>query len=125
MEGVLIEITNPNVVFERLTDQSIWRKLKLPEKIAVEKIAKVKLKPAKKEYKKYTDRQREDLIDRTIESALATWFVRELGIKPHVAQRWWKMYREAEEEPYKRFSISSGPQSSCIDDHHEFLRNLK
>lgn len=61
MEGVLTEITNPTVVLERLTDQSTWRKLKPPEKIAVERIAKVMLiKPAKKEYRKYSDRQRKD-----------------------------------------------------------------
>ncbi|KAI7902741.1 uncharacterized protein BX663DRAFT_510342, partial [Cokeromyces recurvatus] len=67
MEGVLTEITNPNVVLERLTHQSTWRKLKPPEKIAVEKIAKVILiKSAKKEYRKYRDRQRKEFIDRMI-----------------------------------------------------------
>ncbi|KAI7907389.1 uncharacterized protein BX663DRAFT_495743 [Cokeromyces recurvatus] len=64
MESVLTEITNPNMVLERLTHQSTWRKLKLPERIAVEKIAKVMLiKSAKKEYRKYRDRQRDRMID--------------------------------------------------------------
>ncbi|KAI7899737.1 uncharacterized protein BX663DRAFT_520264, partial [Cokeromyces recurvatus] len=63
-----------------LTDQSTWRRLKPPKKIAVENIVK------------YRDRQRDDFIDRMIESAqergLATRFARELGIEPCVAQGW-------------------------------------
>ncbi|KAI7902742.1 uncharacterized protein BX663DRAFT_435005, partial [Cokeromyces recurvatus] len=58
------------------------------------------------------------------ERGLATRFARELGIEPCMAQRWWKMYRETEEVPYKKSSISSGPQSSFTDDHNDFLRNL-
>lgn len=43
-------------------------------------------------YKNYSDRQREDFINRMIESAqqrvLATKFAKELGIEPRVAQKW-------------------------------------
>ncbi|KAI7902443.1 uncharacterized protein BX663DRAFT_561541 [Cokeromyces recurvatus] len=115
----------------RRTNRSkhLEKKLKPPEEIAVEKVAKVILiKQAKKEYRKYRDRQLDDFIDRMIESAqergLATWFARELGIESCVVQRWWKMSREMEEVPYKKSSISSDPQSSFSDDHNGFLRNL-
>lgn len=81
------------------------------------------IKPAKKEYRKYSDRQREGFIDRMIQRAqggdLATRFARELGTEPLAAQRWWEMYRETEEGPYKKFSINSGPQSSFTNDHNE------
>ncbi|KAI7908177.1 uncharacterized protein BX663DRAFT_566984 [Cokeromyces recurvatus] len=61
------------------------------------------------------------MIESAQERGLATLFAREPGIKPRVAQRWWKIYREMEEVPYKKSSISSGPQSSFNDDQNDFF----
>ncbi|KAI7905663.1 uncharacterized protein BX663DRAFT_429319, partial [Cokeromyces recurvatus] len=64
------------------------------------------------------------LIESAQERGLTTRFAKELAIESCVAQRWRKMHRETEEVPYKKSSISSGPQSSFNDDHNDFLRNL-
>lgn len=130
MEGILTEINDPNVILQRVTTgQSTWKELKLPERIAVEKIPKIgKNKKSKQAYKQYSDRQREDFIDRMIESAqergLATKFAKELGIEPRVAQRWWKAYKETGEAPYKKSISNPGPKSTFTDDHNDYLRDL-
>lgn len=56
-------------------------------------------------YNTYTDKQREDFIDKMIENpeekGNITKFSKELLINPRTAEKWWKTYKKTREVPYK------------------------
>ncbi|KAG1148812.1 hypothetical protein G6F37_003843 [Rhizopus arrhizus] len=93
---VSTEITNPNIVFETITSRQTYLANKPAEKYVVEKEAKetknLDAKPAKPAvYNTYTDKQREDFINRMIENSEEkrniTKFAKELLINPRTAER--------------------------------------
>lgn len=95
-EGVLTEITDPNIVFETITNRQTYLANNPAEKNVVEKEAKesknLDAKPAKPAvYNTYTDKQREDFIDRMIENPEekrnVTKFAKKLLINPRTTKR--------------------------------------
>ena len=102
MEGVLTEITDPNIVLETITNQKAYLSLKPSEKTAVKKAA-VKPKDTMPKtravlYNQLSDQTREVFIDRMIERpvqrGLVTQHAKKLGIHPRTAKRWWDKYFE-------------------------------
>ncbi|EIE78679.1 hypothetical protein RO3G_03383 [Rhizopus delemar RA 99-880] len=133
MEGVLTETTDPNIVFETITSRKSYLANKPAEKNIVVKEAKEKNtlddKSAKSAfYNTYTDKQREDFIDKMIENpeekGNITRFSKELLINPRTAERWWKTYKKTGEVPYKKSKNNSGPKSTFTAKHEDYIKNL-
>jgi hypothetical protein len=133
MEGVLTEITDLNIVLETITSRKSYLANKPAEKNIIMKEAKeTKIldgKPAKSAvYNTYTDKQREDFIDKMIENSEEkgniTKFSKELLTNPRTAERWWKAYKKSGEVPYKKSKNNSGPKSTFTAKHEDYIKNL-
>ncbi|KAG1448508.1 hypothetical protein G6F56_008922 [Rhizopus delemar] len=133
MEGVLTEITDPNIVLETITNRKSYLANKPAEKNIVVKEAKetkaLDDKSAKSAvYNTYTDKQREDFIDKMIENpeekGNITKFAKEFLINPRTAERWWKIYQKTGEVPYKKSKNNRGPKSSFTEEHKDFIKIL-
>ncbi|KAI8053650.1 uncharacterized protein B0P05DRAFT_479653, partial [Gilbertella persicaria] len=69
MEGILTEITDPNIVLETITSQRAYLALKPIERVIQEKIPKeIKVINLTEKYNSYTDKEREKFIDLVIEA---------------------------------------------------------
>ncbi|CEI98954.1 hypothetical protein RMCBS344292_13049 [Rhizopus microsporus] len=130
MEGVLTEITDPNIVLETITSRKSYLANKPAEKnIGMKKAKETKTLDDKSVnsavYNTYTDKQREDFIDKMIEEkGNITKFVKEFLINPRTAKRWWKTYQKTGEAPYKKSKNNSGPTSSFTEEHKDFKKIL-
>lgn len=130
MEGILTQISDPNIVLQTITSQQTYLALKPAERIVEEKVAKQPkvVKSNSKVYNDYSDRERERFIDRMIEvpeeRSNITMFARELAIDPLTAERWWKSYNKTGEVPYKKSKINSGPKISITAKHEEYIERL-
>ncbi|ORE10748.1 hypothetical protein BCV72DRAFT_220856 [Rhizopus microsporus var. microsporus] len=115
MEGVLTEITGSNIVLETITSRRSYLANKPAEKDIIVKETKetknLDDKSAKSAvYNTYTDKQREDFIDKMIEhpeeKGNITKFSKELLINPRTAERWWKTYKKTGEVPILSYAIA-------------------
>ncbi len=115
IEGILTEITDPNIILEGITSQQFYLAIKPPEKVIEKNLHKEPkpAKPATKKYNKYSDRERERFIDRMIEvpeeRCNIARFARELAI-------------DTGEVPYKH--VASGPISSITAEHQNHIYSL-
>lgn len=110
MEDVLTEVNDPSIVLETLTNQKTYFDQKPLEKLVVDKVTNG-VKSEKRTttvsvYTNYSDKEREQFIDKMIECAqekgAAARVARSMGINVRNAQRWWKQYREDGTMPYKK-----------------------
>ncbi|KAG1150441.1 hypothetical protein G6F37_011198 [Rhizopus arrhizus] len=133
MEGVLTEITDPNIVLETIISRKGYLANKPTEKnIVVKEVKETKTsddQPAKSAvYNIYTDKQRGDFIDKMIENpeekGTIVKFAKEFLINPCTVERWWKTYQKTGEIPYKKSKNNSGPKSAFTEEHKDFIKNL-
>ncbi|KAI9258384.1 hypothetical protein EDC94DRAFT_613609 [Helicostylum pulchrum] len=120
MEGVLTETSDLNVVLETITSQKSHSSLKPVEKETTAKDTTKKAVEVPKPidnnvYKDYNNQTREVFIDRMIEGPLErgkiTLSVKDLGIYPRNAMRWWKHYQETG-VAYKKSQKNPGQPNS-------------
>lgn len=128
MEGILTEITDPNIVLETITSQREYLALKPIERVIQEKIPKeIKVVKSTKKYNSYTDKEREKFIDLMIEApeerGNIAKFSKQLAINPRTAERWWKSYQTSGEVPYKK-TANIGPKSSITAEQEEHIERL-
>lgn len=130
---VSTEITDPNIVLETITNRKSYLANKPAENDIVVKEAKetktLDDKSAKSAvYNTYTDKQREDFIDKLIENPEEKGniikFSKELLINPRTAERWWKTYKKTGEVPYKKSKNNSGSKSTFTAKHEDYIKNL-
>jgi hypothetical protein len=79
-------------------------------------------------YNSYSDRTREEFIDRMLESTeergRIVRFAKELNVELRTAWRWWKRYQETDEVPYKLSKNNVGRLSSFTTEHETYIREL-
>lgn len=79
-------------------------------------------------YTNYSDKEREQYIDKMIECAqekgAAARVAHSMGINVRNAQRWWKQYREDSTTPYKKSSEMKDRSSTFTDEHDSYLIGL-
>jgi dsRNA-specific ribonuclease len=133
MEGVLTEISDPNVVLETITSQKSYLSLKPAEKETTAKDMTKKavevVKPTGSSiYKDYNDQTREVFIDRMIEGPLerakVTLHAKDLGINPRTAMRWWNHYQETGKVAYKKSQRNSGRPNSFTPEHEQYIQQI-
>jgi hypothetical protein len=95
MEGILTQISDPNIVLQTITSQQTYLVLKPAERIVEEKVAK-QPKAVKSNSKVYND----------------------------TAERWWKSYKKIGEVSFKKSKINSGPKISITAKHEEHIERL-
>jgi hypothetical protein len=132
MEEVFTEIKDPRIFLETIISHDQYQKNKPKEskkKTLVENegsLTAAKKSTSKKtgstSYLVYNDHQRNTFIDRMIEQPVGNRDAKntgiELGIHPRTAQRWWTIYEETGEVPYKKSTKNKG-RPLCFTQEHK------
>ncbi|KAG1446093.1 hypothetical protein G6F55_011686 [Rhizopus delemar] len=132
MEGVLTDVSDPNIVLEKITSKENYLSVKRPEKIVeeilIEKQPKAEKPKSASSYNNYSDFTRETFIDRMLEQPLERGLVskvaKDLNINYRTVLRWWHHYNETEEIAYKKSELNSGLKSSFTAAHNEYINKL-
>ncbi|KAG0734658.1 hypothetical protein G6F57_012312 [Rhizopus arrhizus] len=133
MEGVLTEVSDPNVVLETITSQKSYLSLKPVEKETpanntIKKVVELTKPIDNGVYKDYNDQTREVFIDRMIEGPMergkVTLHAKDLRINPRTAMRWWKYYEETGEVAYKKSQRNSGRPNSFTPEHEQHIQQI-
>ncbi|KAG1092608.1 hypothetical protein G6F42_019158 [Rhizopus arrhizus] len=123
MEDVLTEVNDPNIVLETLTNQKTYFDQKPLEKLVVDKVTNG-VKSEKRTttvsvYTNYSDKEREQFIDKMIECAqekgAAARVARSMGINVRNAQKWWKHTFTEEHDSFLIKLIDNDPQIIVSD----------
>lgn len=135
MEGVLTDITDPNIVLATITSREAYLATKPKdddkdtEMVDISMIkVKVAKAPVNSTYINYDDHTREKFIDRMIEGPVRRGRVaevaRQFGIAYNTANRWWKLYNETCEIPYKKSEKNVGRPSFFSDEHEQHIEEI-
>ena len=119
MEGILTDVSDPNIVLENITSREKYLSAKRPEKSREPTPIKKQLKHEElrkaTSYKNYNDLTRETFIDRMLEQPVERGAVsrvaKDLNINYRTALRWWHLYNETEEVAYKKSEQNAGKKA--------------